>query len=120
MGDAQAEIRQAIEERIAAIRAKDADRAIACLAEDVVAFEMVPPLALPPGAARDAEGFAAWLAGFEEVEVEIRDLRIEADGNVGFAHALHLGYHLMFVASGSSAPPRPVEILLYPRMIQSQ
>jgi ketosteroid isomerase-like protein len=89
MGDAQAEIRQAIEERIAAIRAKDADRAIACLAEDVVAFEMVPPLALPPGAARDAEGFAAWLAGFEEVEVEIRDLRIEADGNVGFAHALH-------------------------------
>jgi ketosteroid isomerase-like protein len=89
MGDAQAEIRQAIEERIAAIRAKDADRAIACLAEDVVAFEMVPPLALPPGAARDAEGFAAWLAGFEEVEVEIRDLRIEVEGSIGFAHALH-------------------------------
>jgi ketosteroid isomerase-like protein len=89
MGDAQAEIRRVIEERIAAIRAKDAGRAIACLAEDVVAFEMVPPLALPPGAARDAEGFAAWLAGFEEVEVEIRDLRIEAEARVGFAHALH-------------------------------
>jgi ketosteroid isomerase-like protein len=89
MGDAQADIRRVIEDRIAAIRAKDAGRAVACLADDVVAFEMVAPLALPPGAARDAEGFAAWLAGFDELDVEIRDLRIEADGSVGFAHALH-------------------------------
>lgn len=89
MGEAEAEIRQVIEERIAAIREKDAARAIACLADDVVAFEMVPPLALPPGAAADAQGFAAWLAGFEEVDVEVRDLKIEADPNVGFAHALH-------------------------------
>jgi ketosteroid isomerase-like protein len=89
VSDAEAQIRRVIEDRIAAIRAKDAGRAIACLAKDVVAFEMVPPLALPPGAARDAQGFAAWLAGFAAVEVEIRDLKIAADENVGFAHALH-------------------------------
>jgi ketosteroid isomerase-like protein len=99
MTDAQSEIRRVIAERIAAIRAKDAARAVACLASDVVAFEMVPPLALPPGAARDAEGFATWLAGFEEVDVEVRDLAIEADGDVGFAHALH---HLTGTRAGGS------------------
>ena len=89
MTDAKSEIRKVIEERIAAIRRKDAAGAVACLAADVVAFEMVPPLALPPGAARDEAGTAAWLAGFEEVDVEVRDLAIEADGSVGFARALH-------------------------------
>ena len=89
MTDAQMEIAKVIEARIAAIRAKDPAAAVACLAADVVAFEMVPPLSLPPSAARDVEATAAWLAGFEEVDVELRDLRIEADGSVGFAHALH-------------------------------
>jgi ketosteroid isomerase-like protein len=60
---------------------------------------MVPPLSLPPGAARDEAGFAAWLAGFERIAVEVRDLHIEADESVGFAHALH---HLTGVrASGA-------------------
>src|SRR5690242_17602828 len=89
MTRAQDEIRAVIDARIAAMRAKDAKAAVACLAEDVVAFELAPPLALAPGAARDAEGLAAWLAGFEALDVEVRDMKIEADGDVGFAHALH-------------------------------
>ena len=89
MSDSEVQIRKVIEQRIAAIRSKDAQAAIAVLADDVVAFEMVPPLALPPGAARDVEGFAAWLSGFEEVEVDMRDLSIEADERIGFARALH-------------------------------
>jgi ketosteroid isomerase-like protein len=92
------EIRAAIEERIAAMRAKDAERAIACLSDDVVAFELAPPLALPPGAARDEKGLAAWLAGFEEIEVEARDLRIEASDTIAFAHALH---HLTGARAGA-------------------
>lgn len=89
MQDADAAIRAAIDERIQAIRDKDAKRAVAMLAEDVVAFELGPPLALPPGAARDIDHLAAWLAGFETIDVEVRDLAIEADGGTGFAHALH-------------------------------
>jgi len=89
MSSAQDQIRAVIEERIAAMREKDAARAVAALAEDVVAFEMVPPLALTPGVARDADAAAAWLGGFEAIDVEVRDLRIDADGSVGFAHALH-------------------------------
>lgn len=89
MGQEQSDILRVIEDRIAAIHAKDAEGVVASLADDVVAFEMVPPLALPPGAARDVGGVAAWLGGFEEIDVEMRDLRIEATGDVGFAYALH-------------------------------
>jgi ketosteroid isomerase-like protein len=99
MPTAQQEIRAIIEDRIAAIRDKDAARAMRAIADDVVAFELVPPLALPPGAARDEAGFAAWLAGFERVAIEVRDLKIEADGGVGFAHALH---HLTGVRVGGA------------------
>jgi len=78
-----------IEERIAAMRAKDAKSAVAALADDVVAFELAPPLALPPGAASDADGLAAWLSGFETIDIEVREQVIEASESVGFAHALH-------------------------------
>jgi ketosteroid isomerase-like protein len=89
MDDPRDEIRRVISERIAAIRAKNAEAAVASLADDALAFEMVPPLALPAGAARDAAGFAAWLAGFEEIDVEVRELVIEADEKVAFGAALH-------------------------------
>ena len=103
MSEAESEIRRIVDERIAAMRAKDAAGAIAPLAQDVVAFELAPPLALPPGAARDEAGLAAWLAGFEALDVEVRDMRVEADGNVGFAHALH---HL----TGTRVGGRPVSL----------
>lgn len=89
MDDPREEIRRIVSGRIAAIRGRNVEAAIAALAEDVLAFEMVPPLALPAAAARDAGGFAAWLAGFQEIDVEVRELAIEADGTLGFAAALH-------------------------------
>lgn len=89
MSSAEDEIRSVIDARLAAIRRKDAVATVESLSADIVAFEMVPPLALPPGAARDADAAAAWLGGFEEISVEVRDLHIEADGSVGFARALH-------------------------------
>src|SRR5690349_21796433 len=89
MSDAQAQICKVIEQRIAAMRSKDAASAVSCLADDVVAFELAPPLAVPPEAVRDIGALAAWLEGFDEMDIEVRDLAIEADGSVGFAHALH-------------------------------
>jgi PhnB protein len=89
MSNPEDEIRAIIDDRVAAIGHKDAARAMRAIAEDVVAFELVPPLSLPPGAARDEAGFTAWLAGFERIAVEVRDLHVEADERIGFAHALH-------------------------------
>ena len=89
MSEAEDQIRALIDERIAAILGKDAARAIATLADDVVAFELAPPLAIDAKKARDREAFEKWLTGFDTIDVEVRDLKIEADGDVGFAHALH-------------------------------
>ena len=83
------EIRELIERRIDAIRKKDAAAAIACLSDDIVAFEMIAPLALPAGAARDEQGFATWLSGFEEIDVEVHDLGIHAESQLAFAHSLN-------------------------------
>ena len=89
MAKAEDQIRAVIEERIAALREKDAGRAIAVLADDVIAFDLGPPLALAPAVARDVDSFAEWFGGFEEIAVNVRDLHVEASGSIGFAHALY-------------------------------
>ena len=89
MSEAEAEIRELIDARIAAIKAKDAAAANEFLADDVVAFEVTPPLALPAGAARDVKQLSAWLDRFKEIQVEVEDLSIEAGDRVAFAHAVH-------------------------------
>ena len=83
-------IRALIEQRIEAMRGRDARAALATLTEDVVAFELAPPLRLGPEQARDAEALQAWFAMFEgAVDVEIADLVIRADGEVGYCHSLN-------------------------------
>src|SRR4051812_26416533 len=86
----EAAIRALIDERSAAMREKDAARAMATLAPDLVAFELAPPLALGPEQARDEASLAAWLAGWDgPVGVEIRDLHVEASGEVGWSRSLN-------------------------------
>ena len=100
---AEDEIRELIDERIAAMRGKDAVRAVARVAADAVTFELPPPLVQPAGAAADADALGAWLAGFEKLDIAVKDMRIEADGTVAFAHALH---HL----TGTRPGGRPVSL----------
>lgn len=89
MSDEQT-IRELIEARADAMRRKDAGAAVALLADDIVAFEMVPPLALPSAAVNNVQAMAGWFAGWEgPIEIEIRNLRIYADGEVAFAHSLN-------------------------------
>ena len=90
MNEDEAGIRALIEERTAAIRDKDAARAMATLASDIVTFELAPPLALGPEAARDEAGLAAWLSGWEgPIGIEILDLHVEAGGDVGWSRSLN-------------------------------
>ena len=85
----EAAVLAVIEERLAAIRAGDAARAVATLAEDVEAFELVPPLALRGPEARDQAGTQTWLDSWEgAVEIELRDLKIVAAAELAFAHSL--------------------------------
>lgn len=90
MKNEEAEIRAVIDERTAAMRDRDAARAVAALADDIVAFELAPPLALGPEGARDEAGLAAWLAAWEgPVGIEIQDLHIETGGDIGWSRSLN-------------------------------
>lgn len=84
------QIRALIEARADAMRRKDAEAAVALLADDVIAFEMVPPLALPAAAVNNVQAMAGWFAGWEgPIEIEVRDLVVHADRDVAFAHSLN-------------------------------
>lgn len=90
MNDDENEIRELVEERAAAMRDKDAARAVATSAPDIVAFELAPPLALGPEQARDEAALAAWLGGWDgPLEIEIRDLHIAVSGDVGWSRSLN-------------------------------
>lgn len=82
-------IRQTLDRHAAAIYAKDAKAAIACLSDDVVAYVLAPPLAFDSAAARDAAGLQEWFDTWEgPIRSTVRDLHVEVGGNVAFAYAL--------------------------------
>lgn len=86
----EAAIRALIDRQVDAFRRKDAAAAVALLGEEVVAFEMIPPLVMPSEAARSEQSMAGWFAGWEgPVEIEIRHLVIHAEGDVAFSHSLN-------------------------------
>jgi len=83
-------IRGVIEARIAAMAAGDARAAVAMLAPDLAAFELVGPLRLPAAQATDAAAMQAWLESWEgPVETETSDLKIHVSGDVAFCHSLN-------------------------------
>lgn len=83
-------IRALIDAQVEAFRRKDAAVAVALLADDVVAFELIPPLVLPAESARSEQAMAGWFAGWEgPVGIEIRNLVIHVGGDVAFSHSLN-------------------------------
>ncbi|MBV9931328.1 MAG: nuclear transport factor 2 family protein [Alphaproteobacteria bacterium] len=84
----EAAIRGLIDERVSALRERDAARAVAMLAPDLVAFELAPPLVADRPT--DAAATQAWFDGLAgPVETEVRDLTVHVCGDVAFAHSLN-------------------------------
>jgi PhnB protein len=78
-------IRQAIEARNAALTSKDVAGVMASGAAGFVSYNLAPPLKAGGGKA----GLAAWFATWDgPIRHEMRDLRIVAGDEVGFAHGL--------------------------------
>ena len=88
----EAEIREIIERWIQALRARDLDRMMTSYENDVVAFEVAPPLQLV-GIDAYRESVGPWLESMEgPLEYELRDLAIVAGEDVAFTHGIvHLG-----------------------------
>ena len=73
----------------AALRAKDARAAVACYAQDVVAYDLAPPLRIEGAALRDAGYLQRWFDTWASPIVsEAHDLRIAVGGDVAYAHGL--------------------------------
>jgi ketosteroid isomerase-like protein len=83
------EIRALLGERVAAMRDRDAARAVATLAPGVVGFELGPPLRLGEEQ-RDPAALEAWFAGWAgPVEIGLAELAIAVGGDVAYSHSLN-------------------------------
>jgi ketosteroid isomerase-like protein len=86
-GQPTSEIRALLDEWLDAIRRKEIDRLMACYADDVVAYDMMPPLEY-----RGADSYrTAWMQGLSmsgSFEIELRNPVIVAGNEVAFAFAL--------------------------------
>jgi uncharacterized protein (TIGR02246 family) len=84
----EAEVRTLIETLNEAARRKDLKGVMACYANDVVAYDLMPPLET-----RGAETYSKnWREAFDMSEgpfnIEVSKMTIHAGGDVAFAHAL--------------------------------
>jgi uncharacterized protein (TIGR02246 family) len=84
MSQAEQEIRALVEERVAAVVAKDPSPLAARQHEDVVVFDVLPPLR-SRGSSTVAEKTQAWFDGYaSEIGYDVRELEIHAEGDIGF------------------------------------
>lgn len=82
-------IRDLIDARNDAVRAGDTARAMAAMAEDVVTFDLAPPLQLAGAPARDTAGMEEWLATWDgPVSVVMPEPTVVVEGDIAFAHGL--------------------------------
>jgi ketosteroid isomerase-like protein len=83
------QIRALLNDRAAAITARDAHRAVAYLSPDVVSFGLAPPLRYAGDEARDPAGIDGWFQTWDgPIGYDIGDPVIEVGGDVAFCHGL--------------------------------
>ncbi|MFB9660510.1 YybH family protein [Glycomyces mayteni] len=82
----EAAIRERIGSIVEGLRAKDLDALGRLYAEDVVSFDVEPPLQ-HVGVAAKLKNWANVFAVFAAVDYELRDLRLTVDETVAFGHA---------------------------------
>ncbi|HEX2020051.1 MAG TPA: nuclear transport factor 2 family protein [Aurantimonas sp.] len=85
----QRAIRDLIDARNHAVRTGDAALAVASMAQEIVTFDLAPPLQLAGNAARDPGALEEWLATWDgPVSVAMPDPTVVVEGDVAFAHGL--------------------------------
>ncbi|WP_269714555.1 YybH family protein [Caulobacter sp. NIBR2454] len=87
MSPDEADIRALIEARSQAIRDKDADRALATYAGQVVSYDLAPPLAMTGDVEGAREGLTAWFGTWEgAIGYEVRDLAVDRSDHLALAY----------------------------------
>jgi ketosteroid isomerase-like protein len=85
----EAEIRDLLARRTAAVATKDAAALVALFTTDALAFDFDPPLRHGPRRVRDPDAWDTWFMTWAgAIAVELRDLAVTVGGDVAFATAL--------------------------------
>ena len=85
MTSISSEIQALIDTQTDAIRARDIDRLMSHFSDDVVYYDVVPPLQFA-GSAALRERFLHWFDGYQGgINLEIRELHIMAGGDIAVA-----------------------------------
>ena len=85
----EAQIRQRIESWTNALRTKDLDALMSHYAQDILVFDLAPPLHYK-GTAAYRKNWADWFPSFQgPIGYEIRDLSITTSDNVAFCYSLN-------------------------------
>jgi ketosteroid isomerase-like protein len=83
------EVRQLVEQRLEAIRAKDIERSTSMTTADYLLFDVVGPLQAKSAVAGNKRA-EEWFSAFRgPIGYEIHDLQIVAGDGVGFSHGLN-------------------------------
>jgi uncharacterized protein (TIGR02246 family) len=90
--NAERELRDLIDERVRAVRERDSDTLAARPAEDVITFDVLPPLN-SRGSQATTEHLQAWFDGYDgPIDYSAHDVQVSAEGNLGFCSFLyHVG-----------------------------
>jgi ketosteroid isomerase-like protein len=89
MATEQAQIRKRIDDWVTAFRSKDINGVMSVLAPEIVAFDIVPPLAYA-GSEAYRKQWEKLFASYEgPIEYEIRDSSITAEHDVAFSHSIN-------------------------------
>ena len=91
MSSHETDVKALLEERVEAGRTKDIDRLMSLYSDDVVYYDVVPPLQFT-GREEVRRNFLRWFDGYEgPIGLETHALTVASgDGDLAFAHMLHL------------------------------
>lgn len=89
---AEDELRDLVEERVHAVRQRDSATLAARPVQDVIAFDVLPPLN-SQGSQAMADRVQQWFDAYDgPIDYTVRDLRVSAAGDLGFCSFLyHVG-----------------------------
>jgi uncharacterized protein (TIGR02246 family) len=90
--NAERELRDLIHERVHAVRERDSATLAARPADDVITFDVLPPLN-SRGSQAVVEHLQAWFDGYDgPIDYSVHDVQVSAEGDLGFGSFLyHVG-----------------------------
>lgn len=84
------QIRALLQARADALHARDTPAAVAPLADDVVTYDLDPPLAQAGGRGHDHAGLERWFATWRSpIAYRLGELTVVAEGDVAFSYSLN-------------------------------